>query len=81
MLSLLRGCKAVNAVCRAHLNKELGEVAASREAEAAEVARQMEKDAAELLALLKKERGERERDSSAIKDRMENDKRELQASV
>ena len=39
---------------------------------------QLEKDSNDIMNLLKKERAERERDSNLIKERVDNEKKELQ---
>ena len=39
---------------------------------------QLEKDSNDIMNLLKKERAERERDSNLIKERIDNEKKELQ---
>ncbi len=42
---------------------------------------QLEKDSNDIMNLLKKERAERERDSNLIKERIDNEKKELQVSI
>jgi hypothetical protein len=39
---------------------------------------QLEKDSNEIMNLLKKEKAERERDSNVIKERIDNERKELQ---
>jgi hypothetical protein len=42
---------------------------------------QLEKDSNEIMNLLKKEKAERERDSNVIKERIDNERKELQVQI
>jgi hypothetical protein len=42
---------------------------------------QLEKDSNEIMNLLKKEKAERERDSNVIKERIDNERKELQVRI
>ena len=61
--------------------KESAENKALMDSDSKELARQLEKDTADLLGLLKREKTERERDVGVVKERIENEKKELQICI
>lgn len=63
------------------MTKELEGAREQQDADTKMVLRQVEKESEDLVGLIKKERKERERGFDHVKEKSENDKKELQISI
>lgn len=64
-----------------NLNKDREDLRAQMECDVKVLLDQLEKDSGDILGLLKKERSERERELALVKERIHNEKKELQISI
>ena len=66
---------------RNQLQKEREEMRGQLESDTAMVLKQLEKDSNEIMGLIKKERTDRERDGNTLKERIDNERKEMQILI
>ena len=66
---------------RNQLQKEREEMRGQLESDTAMVLKQLEKDSNEIMGLIKKERSDRERDGNTLKERIDNERKEMQILI